>query len=181
MAVPTIRSSALLRTSLLCAGVLSACAENAGSARPVHPERLDGVWIAQFRETYSPRLPTEPGLPKVIQGRVMLVPNAEGRRVTGFAGVPTHFGTYTTDLDSVGLPEGAFVPTLALRLGEADSVQIAFDPREPRPVVGSGVMRGDSIAGTWHTRGGRNVGDSGGTFTLRRPSQGPRVPGRSAS
>ena len=169
--MPGFHSHTPSRTALLCAALLAAgCGRPAESAHPAHPERLNGVWVAQIQEIYSPRLTGPPAQPKVV-GRVTLIPNEGGRLVRGFRGMPTHFGAYSADLDALGLPAGSSVPSLAVRLTADDSVQIAFDPQEPVPVRGSGRLRGDSISGVWYMEGGRNVGGAGGTFVLRRAEQ----------
>lgn len=147
-----------------------ACGPRRGPAPPAHPERLDGVWLAEFHETFAAALIADTGGVRTAEGRVVLLPNPEHRRVRGLRGIPTHFGAYDADLRPLGIPASPDVPTLAVRLTRKDSVQIALDPQERVPVLGSGVLWGDSITGTWRTEGGRNVGGSGGTFVLRRGS-----------
>jgi hypothetical protein len=129
---------------------LSACSLSGMSDRqPVRqPEdRISGVW--EFR-----LLHTRDGSTVDVVGTVALLPRLNtGSPVLWFnLPDPTHFGVYTADLRPVNVTRELEerIPHAGARVSNTDSVLVVLNPAPNHgSVVLRGVVKADSIVGTW--------------------------------
>ncbi len=128
---------------------------------------LDGVWSVEFT-LESPLLPGHMPRQQTLRGQLALLRNESLAAGAGFAGPPTHSGTYDTRFRPFGfeLDGGRQVPALEARLARGDSVEITLQPGAAA-VRMQGQLSGDSVAGSWmydHDRGGA----ASGRFVMRK-------------
>lgn len=148
---------------------LAACAPARGDARePANAGVLDGAWTVDYT-LEAPLLPGRMPREKTLRGRLALLRNASLANAAGLSGPPTHSGSYDTRFAPFGfeIEGGRVVPALEARVNASDSVEITLQPGEPAGVRMTGVLAGDSIAGTWvydHYR----AGVASGRFVMRR-------------
>ena len=192
---PLLRKTAPSRATLAALGVLGAAlggtleACGGAASRPAASAgtpRLAGVWDATFVLDAPPlgfdtaALRARPDAR--VRGTLVLVPNhwltAAAVAGVGLPTAPTLYGTYDLDFTPFGFdPRDAHrvpgVVATATPSGPtgADSVTLVLDPSADREQVTlAGVLRADSVVGTWRVQGpGRSGMTGGGHFVLVAP------------
>ena len=149
--------------------LLAACAPSRGDARePANAGRLDGAWTVDFT-LESPLLPGRMPPRHTLRGQMALLRNADLANEGGLSGRPTHSGSYAARFHPFGfeIEDARLVPTLEARVTPRDSVEITLQPGDPAGVRMTGVLAGDTIAGTWIYDRYR-AGVASGRFVMRR-------------
>jgi hypothetical protein len=128
--------------------------------------RLAGVWAMRM-EINQPR--GSAARPPLV-GTIAFTLNTERLHGSGTGGPPMLFGTYSMDFVALGLAVGTGenVPEAAAFV-RADSVTLTLAPGSLLPMELSGMIRGDSVVGSWRVTS-RSRPTSEGVFTMtRRP------------
>ena len=128
--------------------------------------RLAGVWAMRMEIDQPPGSAAKPPL----VGTIAFTLNSERLHGSGPGGPPMLFGTYNMDFVALGLAVGTGenVPEAAA-LVRADSVTLTLAPGSLLPMELSGVIRGDSVAGTWRVTSRSRPTSEGGFTMTRRP------------
>jgi len=147
---------------------LAACTGPAREARqPVNAALLDGAWTVDF-SLESPLLPGHMPRRRTLRGELALLHDAALAGADGLSGLPTHAGSYAARFAPFGfeIDGGRVMPVLEARVA-GSAVEISLQPGDPSGVRMSGVLAGDSVAGTWRYDRYR-AGAASGRFVMRR-------------
>ena len=122
-------------------------------------ERLTGAWELRLETTDS----------RSLVGNLAFTLNQERLHGDGPGGPPMLFGTWSLDFASFGLAvgTGADVPE-AIATVRSDTVSLILSPQSQLPMELRGLMRADSVVGTWQVTS-RARPTVEGTFVMTRP------------
>jgi len=170
----TPRSARLAAAVAVLLTVRCSAGPDAGHAtKSPEAQRLAGAWTVRLELTrfrfealgaYTRH--------REVVGEVVLVANhwLDGGNALAH---PTHYGTYDLDFAALGFDPRTRgqLPVATARLSGDDSIEIVFDPENERELVRMhGVMKRDSIVGTWELEPSRAGGDAAGSVIMtKRP------------
>ncbi|HEU5217760.1 MAG TPA: hypothetical protein VFU23_03830 [Gemmatimonadales bacterium] len=129
-------------------------------------DRLVGAWSIRLSNSH----PLRPLATASVTGSVAFTLNSERIGGPGSTDPPMLLGTYSVNLESLGLVVGSgsgFPEASAVVRG--DSVAITLAPGSPIPMELQGVLRGDSLVGHWRVASRSAAGGEGLVEMLRRP------------
>lgn len=157
------RGGALLAIVVLVGCRPDTAAWRAGLAAPA-VQHLAGSWELRVRRTGS----TDSLAWRHTSGIIALTLNGLGLDVAGAYERPLVVGTFDVDFDSVGFQPGITAGIPAVAGGRrGDSLWLDLGPGSDFPVEFRGIVRGDSVVGTWSVLMRAGVGPAG-DFVLRR-------------